>query len=487
MAHDVFICHSAKNKVTADAVCAVLENRGIRCWIAPRDVTPGLEWGECIIDAIEEARVMVLVFTSEANESPQIRKEVERAVNRGLIILPLRLEDILPSRALEYFIGNVHWLDALTPPLESHLQNLASTIQLLLTRSQPHSTNGPAPHAPSEPERPRVGVTREIAEERSGPAAAAEHGPERRTTAILEESIPVPAVPSACAEVKPASAVPAAPEVMSLGWRYVTAYLLIAVALAAGGVFMLLAPERSLDPLRGSVVLYFLYLKVAGGALIGTAVSIAASRRARAIGAVVGSATFGAMTVAEGVFFAADFTVVRADLRRLLWLVALLIILGLERQRRGGAVRWLAKARYTLGAVVIAYVAFRCWLSAGFIHANPHAIPNPGDYWLEQDYLEAMWWGGGIAYTIMPAIIVACLCTFVRQWRRIAGIALGGMVLLFVPVLYLYVLYWQGISEARALLGALILTWLYEVGLAGSALLLSLDVPSASGDTKQAM
>lgn len=134
MAHDVFISHSAKDKTTADAVCAMLESEGIRCWIAPRDVTPGMEWGECIIDAIEQARIMVLVFTADANASPQIRREVERAVNHGVAILPVRTEDVLPARALEYFIGNVHWLDALTPPLEAHLKNLASTVNLLVAR-----------------------------------------------------------------------------------------------------------------------------------------------------------------------------------------------------------------------------------------------------------------------------------------------------------------------------------------------------------------
>jgi hypothetical protein len=161
MAHDVFICHSAKDKTTADAVCAMLESNGVRCWIAPRDVTPGMEWSECIIDAIEECRVMVLVFTTNANESGQIRREIERAVNRGVAILPIRIEDILPARALEYFIGNVHWLDALTPPLESHIQNLAGTVKLLLGRLPQHVPPGlnptPNPHdksAPAQPERP---------------------------------------------------------------------------------------------------------------------------------------------------------------------------------------------------------------------------------------------------------------------------------------------------------------------------------------------
>jgi hypothetical protein len=94
-------------------------------------------WGEAIIDAIEESRIMVLVFTAHANDSPQIRREIERAVNHGVAILPLRVENVLPGRALEYFISDVHWLDALTPPLEAHLRNLAGTIKVVLARKEP--------------------------------------------------------------------------------------------------------------------------------------------------------------------------------------------------------------------------------------------------------------------------------------------------------------------------------------------------------------
>ena len=143
MAHDVFISHSAKDKATADAVCAMLESNGIRCWIAPRDVLASMEWGEAIIDAIEQCRIMVLVFTANANASPQIRREVERAVNHGVAILPLRMEDVLPGKSLEYFIGNVHWLDALTPPFEAHLKNLAGTIKILLARTEPGAPTTP--------------------------------------------------------------------------------------------------------------------------------------------------------------------------------------------------------------------------------------------------------------------------------------------------------------------------------------------------------
>jgi TIR domain-containing protein len=132
MAHDAFISYSSRDKTTADAACAALEAAGIRCWIAPRDITPGAEWGEAIIDAIGQARVLVLVFSTYANESPQIRREVERAVHKGIPIVPLRIEDIAPTRSLEYFIGTVHWLDALTPPLEAHLRKLVEALRALL-------------------------------------------------------------------------------------------------------------------------------------------------------------------------------------------------------------------------------------------------------------------------------------------------------------------------------------------------------------------
>lgn len=132
MPHDVFISYSAKDKIVADAACATLEQHQIRCWIAPRDVIPGVEYGDALLTAITECHVFLLVFSSHADGSPQVRREVERAVAKGKIILPFRIEEVLPSKALEFCIGNTHWLDALTPPLEAHLARLVPTVQHLL-------------------------------------------------------------------------------------------------------------------------------------------------------------------------------------------------------------------------------------------------------------------------------------------------------------------------------------------------------------------
>lgn len=132
MQFDVFISYSSHDKATADATCAALEGAGIRCWIAPRDILPGADWGVAIMDALDTCRAMVLIFSSNANSSPQIRREVERAVGRGVPVIPVRIEDSTPTKALAYFMGPVHWLDALTPPLEHHLQRLADSLKTLL-------------------------------------------------------------------------------------------------------------------------------------------------------------------------------------------------------------------------------------------------------------------------------------------------------------------------------------------------------------------
>ncbi len=132
MAFDVFISYASKDKIVADAVCVRLESSGIRCWIAPRDLVAGTSYGEAIIEAIHGAKVMVLVFSSNANASGHIPKEVERAVSNGVAILPFRIEDVAPGKSLDYFIGSVHWLDAMTPPMEKHLDDLAATVHKLI-------------------------------------------------------------------------------------------------------------------------------------------------------------------------------------------------------------------------------------------------------------------------------------------------------------------------------------------------------------------
>jgi cytochrome c-type biogenesis protein CcmH/NrfG len=134
MAHDVFISHANEDKTIADMVCATLEQQGLRCWIAPRDIQPGVDWRSAIVAAIRSSRAIVLVFSKHANASRQIPKEVECAIDAEIPLIPFRIENVVPQGSLEYNLMGVHWLDALTTPLEAHIKRLGETLRRMVPR-----------------------------------------------------------------------------------------------------------------------------------------------------------------------------------------------------------------------------------------------------------------------------------------------------------------------------------------------------------------
>jgi hypothetical protein len=137
MAHDVFISYSTKDKTVADAVCAKLESKKIRCWIAPRDVPAGQPFAASLVKAIRASSVIVLILSQGSNQSTHVLREVGEAVDSGIPILPLRIEDVNPTDELHYYIKSIHWLDAMSPPLERHLEKLtASVLALINVREQ---------------------------------------------------------------------------------------------------------------------------------------------------------------------------------------------------------------------------------------------------------------------------------------------------------------------------------------------------------------
>jgi hypothetical protein len=185
MTFDVFISYPHQDKAMADATCATLEAEGIRCWIAPRDISPSADWATSIVDAIDNCRVMILIFSGHTNRSKQIGREVQQAFEKDKPVIPFRIENVAPEKSLRYYMGPVHWLDALTPPVEDHLHRLASTVQALLTATQPDDgTREDRPVAAetreaSKPASPHVEETRRLPRTDTPPrfASGALHSP----------------------------------------------------------------------------------------------------------------------------------------------------------------------------------------------------------------------------------------------------------------------------------------------------------------------
>jgi len=93
--------------------------------------------------------VMVLIFSAHSNDSPQVRREVERAVHKQLRILPFRIEEVVPSGSLEYFLSTQHWLDAFPPPRERYYAKLCDHLCIMLDRRDGvgDATRPSRPHA----------------------------------------------------------------------------------------------------------------------------------------------------------------------------------------------------------------------------------------------------------------------------------------------------------------------------------------------------
>jgi hypothetical protein len=170
MAHDVFVSYSSKDEHAGNAACDILERHGIRCWVAHRDAVPGVDWATSIIEAIDQSRAMVLIFTRNANVSRQVQREINHADTIQIPIINFRVEDLRLSPALQFYLSTTHWLDASTPPIDDHLVRLAETVEVLLaprmTSPLDEGASSTLPIRPhrenAEPERDRIDAAADV-------------------------------------------------------------------------------------------------------------------------------------------------------------------------------------------------------------------------------------------------------------------------------------------------------------------------------------
>ena len=154
MAHDVFISYAAEDREVAEAACRALEEHGVKCWIAPRDVPYGTDYEDAIVDAISASPLLVLILSARSNSSPHVKREIQNACAEGSTtrIIPLRIEDIPYSKGLQYYLRSTQWLDASTPPLEQHLRRLVEHVRTNLHKEtgQPQASGPQPPPLPGD-------------------------------------------------------------------------------------------------------------------------------------------------------------------------------------------------------------------------------------------------------------------------------------------------------------------------------------------------
>ena len=132
----VFISYSSKDRPIAETICKALETRGQRCWIACRDVKAGENFQEAIVRALRQARVMLLVFSANANNSEEIKKELVLAGRHHVTVIPVRVEDVVPNDAFAYEFATRQWVD-LFQDWEREIEQLSLQINQILESAPP--------------------------------------------------------------------------------------------------------------------------------------------------------------------------------------------------------------------------------------------------------------------------------------------------------------------------------------------------------------
>jgi TolB-like protein/tetratricopeptide (TPR) repeat protein len=143
---DVFISYASSNSAVAEAVREAMEETGITCWIAPRDVTPGASYAGQIIHAIDAAKVLVLILSQNAASSPHVLREVERAASKRHPIVSLRIDQAPLPADFEYFLNTSHWLDANGGDTARVLPKLVSAVRVAIQASAALPDSPPTAH-----------------------------------------------------------------------------------------------------------------------------------------------------------------------------------------------------------------------------------------------------------------------------------------------------------------------------------------------------
>jgi hypothetical protein len=154
----IFITYSSKDEKVSRTICTALETRGLTCWISSRNVKPGQNYQEQIVRAIRAAKIMVLVFTANANNSNEIKKELSLASKNNLIVIPVRIEDVTPNEAFAYEFATRQWID-LFDDWENSMVRLVEQIVAVLDE-YPSSDQAKVEPGVAVPEftKPRAGL-----------------------------------------------------------------------------------------------------------------------------------------------------------------------------------------------------------------------------------------------------------------------------------------------------------------------------------------
>lgn len=144
MKYDVFISYKSQSINVVNAIVHVLEQEGILCWYAPRnldDNAVGKNYADIIVETIRESRILIVVLSNAALVSDWVQAEVEQALDTKKHVIPFVVSELQIDNGLRMRLKRKHWIDAYPNPDKKFALLLKNVKQLLNELSSGNGTN----------------------------------------------------------------------------------------------------------------------------------------------------------------------------------------------------------------------------------------------------------------------------------------------------------------------------------------------------------
>ena len=136
MSKDIFVSYTTPDRRIADDVVSFFETQGIDCFIAPRDVDPGLAYAANLMRAIDNARAIILIASGAINDSAHVLNEIEAIINKKKPLIPFFIEDFAMSDEFCYYLSRTQRIVAYPDPIPSYYGKLLTAVTPYLPKKE---------------------------------------------------------------------------------------------------------------------------------------------------------------------------------------------------------------------------------------------------------------------------------------------------------------------------------------------------------------
>jgi adenylate cyclase len=146
---DVFISYSREDQERVLLLAGKLRAAGVGLWIDQGSLDAAAMWGQQIVEALDGAKVMLLMITPAAVRSDNVAKEVTLISERRGHILPVHLEHTVIPPALKYPLAGIQHIELFTGDPEDKLQAVLKSLVRLGVAITPPGERRAAESPPS--------------------------------------------------------------------------------------------------------------------------------------------------------------------------------------------------------------------------------------------------------------------------------------------------------------------------------------------------